>query len=123
MKTIREFKNTEMALVLKELDNGSFYLIVYSKESEFGQPYKTLDEANIAFDKYVPKEDVEIMNSLSVLKEEAKNNFVLVASDVKSGHFDFPPECMEEYVSILFDEIENLLLNKTLNTHKGFIPQ
>lgn len=48
----------------------------------------------------------EIENTIN----ENKDSFYGVVSDIKSGHFDFPPECILVQLDLLFEELKERIL-------------
>lgn len=48
----------------------------------------------------------EIENTIN----EDNDSFYGVVLDIKSGHFDFPPECIFEQLDLLFEELKERIL-------------
>lgn len=60
----------------------------------------------------------EEINDIKKIVEETinenKETLYNVVLDIKSGHFDFPPEAIYECLDILAKEIETNLINKLI---------
>ena len=52
----------------------------------------------------------KIIDDIENIINENKDNFHLVVLDIKSGHFDFPPEYIFELLDLLFEEIKEKIL-------------
>lgn len=48
----------------------------------------------------------KIINDIEDIINSDKECFYNVVCDIKSGHFDFPPEVIYEQLDLLFDEIK-----------------
>lgn len=51
----------------------------------------------------------EIISEVEQLIEENKDTFYRIVLDIKSGHFDFPPEVIMESLGILGGEITDII--------------
>lgn len=52
----------------------------------------------------------KIIDDIENIINEDKDNFYCVVLDIKSGHFDFPPEYIFELLDLLFEEIKEKVL-------------
>jgi hypothetical protein len=52
----------------------------------------------------------KIIDDIENIINEDKDYFYLVVLDIKSGHFDFPPEYIFELLDLLFEEIKEKIL-------------
>jgi hypothetical protein len=52
----------------------------------------------------------KIIDDIENIINEDKDNFYGVVLNIKSGHFDFPPEVIIECLDLLFEEIKEKIL-------------
>jgi hypothetical protein len=76
-------------------------------------------ECDVDYDEYTSDKNLdprdcissEIINDIQNIINENRDSFYNIALDIKSGHFDFPPECIYEYLDLLFEEIKQKINN------------
>lgn len=55
-------------------------------------------------------EKEKVIDIVEDIINQDKDHFYSICCDIKSGHFDYPPEVIYEYLDLLFEEIkENIL--------------
>ena len=81
------------------------------------------NESGVDYDDYTSDDNLDPRDCISsdVIKiveseiNEHKNTFYLSVMDIKSGHFDFPPEIVFEMLDILFQDIKQKILNELID--------
>ncbi|CAM3528755.1 hypothetical protein [Arcobacter aquimarinus] len=51
-----------------------------------------------------------IIDEIENIINQDKDCFYRVVLDIKSGHFDFPPECILVQLDFLFEELKEMIL-------------
>lgn len=78
-----------------------------ARESDIDYDEYTSDTPLTAFDII----SSEIIDDIENIINENKDNFHGVVLNIKSGHFDYPPEYIYEMLDLLFEEIKQKILN------------
>lgn len=83
-----------------------------------GKEYLAL-ECGIDYDEHTSDKNLdprdcissEVVKIVESVIDENKDSFYAVVCDIKSGHFDFPPEYIFELLDLLFEEIKTKILD------------
>ncbi len=77
------------------------------------------EECGLDYDEYTSDKNLDprdcissvVIADIENIINENKDGFYGVVLDIKSGHFDFPPEYIYEMLDLLFEEIKQKILN------------